>query len=87
MNKPGQPDPLRRKLLKGSAVLATGALAPLAQSLQAMAAQSAAQGPGSRLADSPYGPIAPVNDTVTGLPLFGWPMAHRCRHAMMVWAW
>lgn len=73
MNKSGQPEFSRRKLLKGSAVLATGALAPLAQSLQAMAAQSAAQGPGSRLADSPYGPIAPVNDTVTGLPLLQLP--------------
>lgn len=64
----------RRGLLKGSAVLATASAAPFVQALQALSVAGASgHGPASRLSDSPYGPIAPVNDEVTGLPLLQLP--------------
>lgn len=64
----------RRGLLKGGAVLATASTAPFVQALQAFSVAGADQsGPLSRLAKSPYGPIAPVNDEVTGLPLLQLP--------------
>ena len=61
----------RRSLLKGLAGASTlpfvGALAAL-QSRQAMAANGA-----TALVDSQYGPIGPVNDMTTGLPLLQLP--------------
>jgi len=63
--------PTRRNLLKslaGSTALPfVGAFAAL-QSQQALAANGA-----TALVDSPYGPIAPVNDIATGLPLLQLP--------------
>ncbi len=63
--------PARRNLLKGFASASTlpfiGAFAAL-QSQQALAADGA-----TTLVDSPYGPIAPVNDLSTGLPLLQLP--------------
>ncbi|WP_020656327.1 PhoX family protein [Massilia niastensis] len=63
--------PSRRNLLKGmagaSALPFVGAFAAL-QSQQALAANGA-----TALVDSPYGPIAPVNDLSTGLPLLQLP--------------
>lgn len=67
--------PSRRNLLKGLAGAGTlpfvGAFAAL-QAREVLAAGSAA-GKTSNLIDSPYGPIAPVNDMTTGLPLLQLP--------------
>src|SRR5690349_21170473 len=58
----------RRNLLKGMSTLPfVGAFAAL-QAREALAA-----GGVSALIDSPYGPIAPVNDLTTGLPLLQLP--------------
>lgn len=69
--------PTRRKLLKGFAAASTlpfvGAFAAL-QSHTALAA-----GGTTALVDSPYGPIAPVNDLSTGLPLLQLPHGFRYR--------
>jgi secreted PhoX family phosphatase len=63
--------PARRQLLKGmagaSALPFVGAFAAL-QARQALAANGA-----TTLIDSPYGPIAPVKDMTTGLPLLQLP--------------
>ncbi|MFS2217195.1 PhoX family phosphatase [Telluria sp. Tellsp104] len=60
--------PSRRNLLKGMGTLPfVGAFAAL-QAREALAAGGA-----SALIDSPYGPIAPVNDLTTGLPLLQLP--------------
>ncbi|MBB3778748.1 hypothetical protein FHY16_001491 [Xanthomonas campestris] len=69
-------DPARRQVLKGSAaVMAAGALGSLSalQSRQAQAANSAS--PPLQLAPVPsrYGPLAPVADQSTGLPLLQLP--------------
>jgi hypothetical protein len=69
-----QPALSRRGLLKGGAILAAAGTAPFVQALQALSqAGNTQSGPVSQLADSPYGPIAPVNDEVTGLPLLQLP--------------
>ncbi|MDO8907221.1 MAG: DUF839 domain-containing protein [Pseudohongiella sp.] len=74
MSSSGQPVLSRRGLLKGGAMLATAGAAPFVQALQALSeAGASGAAPASRLADSPYGPIAPVNDEVTGLPLLQLP--------------
>jgi hypothetical protein len=60
--------PARRNLLKGMSTLPfVGAFAAL-QAQQAVAANGA-----TTLVASPYGPIAPVNDLTTGLPLLQLP--------------
>ena len=63
--------PSRRNLLKGmagaSALPFVGAFAAL-HAREALAANGA-----TALVDSPYGPIAPVNDLATGLPLLQLP--------------
>ncbi|MFP7036024.1 alkaline phosphatase PhoX, partial [Xanthomonas hortorum] len=69
-------DPARRQVLKGSAaVMAAGALGSLSalQSRQAQAATSTS--PPLQLAPVPsrYGPLAPVADQSTGLPLLQLP--------------
>ncbi|MFP5394355.1 MAG: alkaline phosphatase PhoX, partial [Gammaproteobacteria bacterium] len=61
----------RRSLLKGIAGATT---LPFAGALGALAAQQAHAANGATtLIDSPYGPIAPVNDLSTGLPLLQLP--------------
>jgi secreted PhoX family phosphatase len=61
------PQPVRRSLLKGTAAL------PFISALAALHAREAmAAGNTVRIA-SPYGPIAPVNDLTTGLPLLKLP--------------
>jgi len=63
--------PSRRKLLQGMA--GAGAL-PFVGAFTALQAREAlAAGGASNLVDSPYGPIAPVNDLTTGLPLLQLP--------------
>jgi secreted PhoX family phosphatase len=57
-------DPYRRGLLKG--VLAAATTAPFVSALQACAGHRAR-------ASSPYGPLRPVNDLSTGLPLLQLP--------------
>ena len=61
----------RRSLLKG---IASASVLPFVGSLAAMQAREAlaANGATARVA-SPYGPIAPVNDMTTGLPLLQLP--------------
>lgn len=84
MNNTNQPAISRRGLLKGGAVLATASVAPFVQAFQALSmAGSTGSGPASRLAASPYGPIAPVNDEVTGLPLLQLPEGFS--YASMSW--
>lgn len=75
MNHINQPALTRRGLLKGSAVLATAGAAPFVQALQALSVSAGSSDPGlaSRLAVSPYGPLAPAMDEVTGLPLLQLP--------------
>lgn len=66
-------DPRRRGLLKGSATLAT---APFLTTLGMMAARNAEAQTCTRrnaMVASPYGPVAPVNDLTTGLPLLQLP--------------
>lgn len=67
--------PSRRNLIKGmagaGALPFVGAFAAL-QAKEVLAAAALA-GPTSNLIDSPYGPIAPVNDMTTGLPLLQLP--------------
>lgn len=64
----------RRSVLKGgSAAIAAAFAGPIA-ALATRAAEAACVPAGaSLLADSPYGPIAPVNDLTTGLPLIQLP--------------
>jgi secreted PhoX family phosphatase len=61
--------PARRNLLKG---LASAPFVAAFAALQAREAAAAANGV-SALVASPYGPIAPVNDLTTGLPLLQLP--------------
>ena len=61
----------RRNLLKG---LASASVLPFVGALAAMQAREAVAANGATvLVDSPYGPIAPVNDIITGLPLLQLP--------------
>ena len=63
--------PVRRNLLKG---LASSAALPFVGAFAALQAQQASAANGATtLVASPYGPIAPVNDLVTGLPLLQLP--------------
>ena len=63
--------PSRRNLLKG---LAGASALPFVGAFAAMQAQQAMAANGSTaLVDSPYGPIAPVADLTTGLPLLQLP--------------
>jgi hypothetical protein len=59
--------PSRRGLLRGAAAL------PFVSALAALHAREAHAAGNTQLVDSPYGPIAPVNDLVTGLPLLQLP--------------
>ena len=64
----------RRGLLKGSALGAFALSAPLGALMEAQAqAATGADGQQTSLADSPYGPVAPVADLNTGLPLLQLP--------------
>ncbi|MDP2380567.1 MAG: DUF839 domain-containing protein, partial [Pseudohongiella sp.] len=64
----------RRGLLKGGAAAMAAGLSPVVSALQSLASnQSGGSATASRLSDSPYGPISPVNDEVTGLPLLQLP--------------
>lgn len=64
--------PARRRLLQGSGALAAARFAGV---MGALAAQNALAATGKQTvsAVSPYGPIAPVNDLATGLPLLQLP--------------
>ena len=62
----------RRRLIKNGAVTALGA-STLANALVSLAANNAQGSMQSRLMDSPYGPIGPVADEVTGLELLQLP--------------
>jgi uncharacterized protein len=62
--------PARRSVLKGSAALA---VASIAAPLTALSARQAMAQGAMMPVDSPYGPIAPVNDLTTGLPLLQLP--------------
>lgn len=70
-------EPSRRRLLQGSGAVVAGSLAATLGGLYARRAQAATHpDQGSRQtvsAPSPYGPIAPVPDTSTGLPLLQLP--------------
>ncbi|WP_373047540.1 PhoX family protein [Vulgatibacter sp.] len=61
----------RRNLLKGAATLA--AAAPFAGALQALSVRQARADVPAGPVPSPYGPIAPVADLATGLPLLQLP--------------
>lgn len=66
----------RRGLLKGGAgVTAAAGFMPLFTALQTSAAQAAQNAVGEQtdFVTSPYGPVAPVNDLATGLPLLQLP--------------
>lgn len=64
----------RRGLLKGGAAVLAAGLSPVVSALQSLASNQAGSAAiASRLSASPYGPIAPVNDEVTGLPLLQLP--------------
>lgn len=66
-------NPARRSLLKGTATLAA---APFVTTFGLMAARNAEAQTCERYANmvaSPYGPVAPVNDQTTGLPLLMLP--------------
>lgn len=62
----------RRRLIKSGAAAALGA-SSLANALVSLAANNAQGSIQSRLMDSPYGPIRPVADEVTGLELLQLP--------------
>ncbi len=64
-------DTQRRKLLQGSGALMAASLFTTLQGLQMRQAHAATQF--SNLVEGPYGPLAPVNDLSTGLPLLMLP--------------
>lgn len=64
-------NPSRRNLLKGGA--AAAAAVPFVATLQAMSVRRAEAAGQVAPAASPYGPIRPVNDLATGLPLLQLP--------------
>jgi uncharacterized protein len=66
--------PARRSVLKGSAALAVASIAAPLAALSAR--QAMAQGELAPV-DSPYGPIAPVNELTTGLPLLQLPQGFK----------
>ena len=65
----------RRTILKGSSAALFAAFAGPIAALASRTAQASACAPASAslLSASPYGPVAPVNDLVTGLPLIQLP--------------
>lgn len=63
----------RRRLLQGSGATAAAAFIGTLTALQARNAQAAVGGKQNTSAVSPYGPIAPVNDLATALPLLQLP--------------
>lgn len=64
----------RRELLKGGAAASAGLSIPFAAIMEAQArAQTDGQGAQTAPVPSPYGPIAPVPDLETGLPLLQLP--------------
>lgn len=68
------PAPLtRRRLLQGSGATVAAAVVGTLTALHARNAQAAGGGKQTESAISPYGPIAPVNDLATGLPLLQLP--------------
>jgi secreted PhoX family phosphatase len=67
------PELTRRRLLQGSGATAAAAFVGALTALQTRNAQAAVGGKQSTSAVSPYGPIAPVNDLATGLPLLQLP--------------
>ncbi len=71
----------RRAFLKGSASMAAASFAGTLQALQMRNAHAQAAGSlgSNALVDSPYGPIAPVRDLATGLPLLQLPQAFAYR--------
>lgn len=74
MTKQQLDNPNRRFMLKSSAMAVAFAASPAVNALQAMATQQRRHASVySSLADSPYGPIRPVRDTVTGLELLQLP--------------
>ena len=74
MNEVSRSGLSRRGLLKGGAAVMAAGLSPVVSALQSLAGkQSGGSATASRLSESPYGPIAPVNDEVTGLPLLQLP--------------
>jgi secreted PhoX family phosphatase len=81
-----QPDnPHRRFMLKSSAMAVAFAASPAVNALQAMATKQRSGAPVfSSLADSPYGPVRPVRDTVTGLELLQLPAGFN--YASFSWA-
>ena len=78
MSADSQQDPTRRGLLKGSgAAIAAAFAGPVAALASRVAEASAFPGcvaaDAASLGNSPYGPTAPVNDQITGLPLVELP--------------
>ncbi len=63
----------RRRLLQGTGTTAASLFLGTLGALQARQAQAAIGGKQTVSAPSPYGPIAPVNDIATGLPLLQLP--------------
>ncbi|WP_237133069.1 PhoX family protein [Pseudohongiella sp. O18] len=75
----------RRNFLRGSAMTAALVSSPLVQAFQSLSTrQVSAGGPASRRMDSPYGPIRPVKDEVTGLELLQLPEGFS--YASLSWA-
>lgn len=72
----------RRRLIKHSAAAALGSSA-LGNALVSLAANNARGAMQSRLMDSPYGPIRPVADEVTGLELLQLPEGFK--YATLSW--
>lgn len=76
--KQSQPDVSRRSLLLGSSAAAvtaafTGPISAMATTVDQAYSGKCTPADASALAASPYGPTAPVNDMVTGLPLIELP--------------
>ncbi len=68
------PNPTRRGLLKGGgAAIAAAFAGPVAALASRAAEASCVAADASVLVDSPYGPVAPVADLSTGLPLIALP--------------
>ena len=67
------PDSVRRRLLQGGSLVAAATFAASVGMMRAVHAQSTLAGRQWVSAASPYGPIAPVADETTGLPLLQLP--------------
>ncbi len=77
MQEPHDPSPSRRGLLKGGAsafaVAFAGPIAALASRTAQASSEACVAANASVQVASPYGPLAPVNDLTTGLPLIQLP--------------